>query len=172
MAEIEVRLHGQCNRTLSPPCPWWQKGRVAKRTTATVPLTGHFRHPILSPPLGAKGSGGERMRWRNVRQPSCGRAALGFPLVLTASLSKPLMQESTSTYVLSSLPLVGYGTAFLCLYFLLPTTYSSSRGSYQVTLLTYLDNSFEYCLCPFVGASVLRAFLLSFFCALELPPLM
>ncbi len=34
--------------------------------------------------------------------PSCGFSTLGFPLLLTPILSKPLMQESTSTFVLSS----------------------------------------------------------------------
>merc|ERR1712035_26597 len=51
--------------------------------------------------------------------PSCGLAAQDFLLFLTPMLSKPLMQELTSTFTLSSLPLVNSGTVFLGLYFLL-----------------------------------------------------
>merc|ERR1711980_84880 len=54
--------------------------------------------------------------------PSRGLAAQDFLLFLTPMLSKPLMQELTSPFPLSSLPLVNSGTVFLGLYFLLPLT--------------------------------------------------
>merc|ERR1711980_20048 len=65
--------------------------------------------------------------------PSRGLAAQDFLLFLTPMLSKPLMQELTSTFTLSSLPLVNSGTVFLGLYFLLPMTCMLSRWVYQET---------------------------------------
>ncbi len=54
---------------------------------------------------------------------SHGLAAQDFPLKLTLLLSKFLIQELTCIFSLSSLLLVNSGTAFLCLHFLLPTTW-------------------------------------------------
>merc|ERR1712035_95523 len=72
--------------------------------------------------------------------PSRGLAAQDFLLFLTPMLSKPQMQELTSTFTLSSLPLVNSGTVFLGLYFLLPMTWMLSRGEYQDTSQTLFDS--------------------------------
>lgn len=53
---------------------------------------------------------------------SCSPAAHDFLLLLIPILSKFLMQELTTIFVLSSLLLVNCGTTFLCLYFLLLMT--------------------------------------------------
>ncbi len=67
---------------------------------------------------------------------SHGLAVHVFLQKLTPILSKPLMQEWTSTSSLSSISLVNSGTAFLPLYFLLPTTWMPSRGEFQDTSAT------------------------------------
>ncbi len=76
--------------------------------------------------------------------PSHGLAKLDYPLLLTPILSKPLMQELTSIFILSSLSLVDSETAFLSLHFLLPMTCSTLRERYHGTLLLELDYDFLY----------------------------
>ncbi len=70
---------------------------------------------------------------------SHGLAVHAFLHKLTPILFKPLMQEWTSTFTLSSLSLVNSGTPFLPLYFLLSTTWIPPRGEYQDTSATEID---------------------------------
>ncbi len=67
--------------------------------------------------------------------PSHSLAELDFPLLLTPLQYKPLMQESTSIFIPSSLSLASSETAFLCLCFLLPMICSTLRERYHDTLL-------------------------------------
>merc|ERR1711980_32649 len=74
--------------------------------------------------------------------PSGGLAAPDFLLILTPFLSNSLMQELTSVFIPSSLPLVSSGTLFLNLYFHLSMTYTPSKeecqGTYSPELATLL----------------------------------
>merc|ERR1712035_295499 len=71
--------------------------------------------------------------------PSCGHAAHDCLLSLTLILSKPITQELTSIFIHSFPSLVNSGTLSLHLYFLLPTTYTLSRGEFQDTYPNVLD---------------------------------
>merc|ERR1712035_95653 len=76
--------------------------------------------------------------------PSGGLTGPDFLLTLTPFLSTSLMQELTSVFIPSSLPLVNSGTLFLNLYFHLPTTYTPSKEECQGTSSPKLATFWKY----------------------------